>query len=108
MAMDRPEDELPPFYMEAAQTVVGMPPFPGSSEEATGKAIEAVRQAILKAREDAFEEILTAVEPYTRVSTLHNYGPGGLSREEKAEIRTGTFIFEDIQAIRQHSQKGER
>jgi len=44
-------------------------------------------------------EILLAIEPYTRVSSLHNYGPGGLSRVEQAEIKTGTFILEDVTYI---------
>jgi len=43
--------------------------------------------------------VLEAIEPYTRVSSLHNYGPSGLSREEKAEIRTGQFVFEDVKHI---------
>jgi len=41
-------------------------------------------------------EIILAIEPYTRVSSLHNFGPGGLSRVEKAKIETGTFILEDV------------
>lgn len=49
--------------------------------------------------EELKRKVLEVVEPYTRVSSLHNYGPGGLSREEKAEIRTGRFIMEDLQAL---------
>ena len=33
---------------------------------------------------------------YTKLSSLHNYGPAGPSREEKAEMRIAKFIEEDI------------
>lgn len=48
--MEKPEDDLPPFCIEAAQAVVLMHPFPSEAE--TGKAIEAVRCAILSAVEE--------------------------------------------------------
>jgi hypothetical protein len=52
--------------------------------------------------EDALDEVkelvLSAIEPYSRVSDLHNYG-SGLSRIEQAEIKTGTFILEDVKAV---------
>lgn len=49
------DDDLPEFYIEAAQVVVGMHPFPSAAE--TGIAIEAVRRTILQARSKAFEEL---------------------------------------------------
>lgn len=51
--MEKPEDDLPPFYIEAAQAVVLMHPFPSEAE--TGEAIEAVRCAILSAVEEENE-----------------------------------------------------
>lgn len=52
-------------------------------------------------------KVLEVVEQYTHASSLHNYGPGGLSRVEEAEIRTGRFIMEDLQALFE-SLKGPR
>jgi hypothetical protein len=101
MAMDRPEDELPPFYIEAAQAVVDMPPMP--TEEATGKAIEAVRRAILKAREDAFGEAAKIAEEYGGFVEDTGSPPSDFTNSGKNEAAT------DIaSAIRQHSQKGEK
>jgi hypothetical protein len=44
------------------------------------------------------EACALVAEQYAQVSSLHNYGPGGLSRDEQATIRTGRFIAEDIRA----------
>ena len=58
----------------------------------------AIQRAVKREREEIIREALEIVEPYTRVSSLHNYGPAGLSRVEEAEIRTGTFIHQDLMA----------
>lgn len=55
--MAKPEDDLPPFYIEAAQAVVHMHPFP--TEAATGEAIDAVCRAILSAVEGEREACAT-------------------------------------------------
>lgn len=63
---------------------------------------ERIARAILSAQSQAYIDAAKiareVVEPYTTVSTLHNYGPGGLSRVEEAEIRTGQFIMMDLDA----------
>lgn len=66
----------------------------------------AIQSAVEAERAVLRVQVLEAIEPYTRVSNLHNYGPGGLSRVEEAEIRTGTFIQEDIVALFENLSKG--
>lgn len=103
MPMDRPEDELPNIYMDAAQAVVGMHPFP--SIEETGKAIEAVRRAILKAREEAFEEAAKIAEGEVVPAFLFE----GVEKREDNHMEGREFMRDFLaDAIRQHSQKGER
>jgi len=85
------DDDLPEFYIEAAQFVVGMHPFPSEAE--TGRAIEAVRRAILQARSQAFEEAVAALE--------------GLLDEYVANDPERYGVISAIMAIRQHSRKGK-
>lgn len=48
----------------------------------------------------AIEAVLEIVEPYTRLSPLHNYGPAGASKLEKELIIQGRFITEDIRSLK--------
>ena len=83
------DDDLPEFYIEAAQVVVGMHPFPSAAE--TGIAIEAVRRTILHARSQAFEDAEKVVH------SCASMDENGYICEKSAAI----------QAIRQHSRKGK-
>jgi|GEM_PF-5906649 len=62
-------------------------------------------------REEALEEAAKVVDQYTRVSPLHNYGPSGVSRTEKAAMDAAVVIAQDIRALKSSSpppKGGER
>lgn len=79
--MEKPEDDLPPFYIEAAKAVVLMHPFPGDAE--TGKAIEAVRCAILSAVEEERGQCIAALD----MLVLRHGGPGAVAENPYIDLR---------------------
>lgn len=65
-----------------------------------------VARALLSApkdasRDDVLEEAAKVADEYSRLSPLHNYGPAGASRIEKAEMATAQFIAQDIRALKE-------
>ncbi len=56
-------------------------------------------------RNAVIEECAKVADEYGRPSPLHNYGPQGASREEKATMQTGRFIAEDIRALAQQEPR---
>ena len=100
--MNRPEGITESAWAEADACFPGNPWNPLAVE----RVARAIQSAVEAERAVLRVQVLEAIEPYTRVSTLHNYGPGGLSRVEEAEIRTGRFIQQDIEALFENLSKG--
>jgi hypothetical protein len=61
------------------------------------KAVE--RPADPRGWHEAIEAAAKVADEYTRLSSLHNYGPQGASRAEREAMKTAKFIAEDIRAL---------